>query len=229
MKFIRTFENFTEMDMGHQNMETMCADCQCNMAECECGSPMAYEDDMEEGGESMPSRYERGANGEMSRHEVNLRYDGLDNDDDYDYDEEEEMMGDPMSSGMPSYFEEEDEMMGGEEEDEMMGGEEEEDEMMPSGHRMGHIMSFQEAKKADKMTKKEKELAAKYPPKDKITRGDIITAAKENADKKKGGKKEDKKEDKKEEKESPKKGGLSKAQEKLPEGLRKAIAAKRKK
>jgi hypothetical protein len=38
-----------------------------------------------------------------------------------------------------------------------------------------------------------------------------------------------KKEDKKEEKESPKKGGLSKAQEKLPEGLRKAIAAKRKK
>jgi hypothetical protein len=51
---------------------------------------MAYEDDMEEGGESMPSRYERGANGEMSRHEVNLRYDGLDNDDDYDYDEEEE-------------------------------------------------------------------------------------------------------------------------------------------
>lgn len=33
-------------------------------------------------------------------------------------------------------------------------------------------------------TKKEKELAAKYPPKDKITRGDIITAAKEKAKKK---------------------------------------------
>jgi hypothetical protein len=33
------------------------------------------------------------------------------------------------------------------------------------------------------MTPKEKELAAKYPPEDKITRGDVITAAKE-----KGGK-----------------------------------------
>jgi hypothetical protein len=82
-----------------------------------------------------------------------------------------------------------------------------------------------EAKKADKMTKKEKELAAKYPPKDKITRGDIITAAKENADKKKGGK-EDKKEDKKEEKDSKSpKGKLSKAQEKLPPALKKAIAS----
>jgi hypothetical protein len=208
MKFIRTFENFTEMDMGHQNMEAMCPDCQCNMTECECGSPMAYEDDMEEGGESMPSRYERGANGEMSRHEVNLRYDGLDNDDDYDYDEEEEEMYGPMSSGMPSYFEEEDEMM----------GEEEEDEMMPSGHRMGHIMSFQEAKKA------------KPDFLDLDKDGDKKESMKKAAaDKKKGGKKEDKKEDKKEEKESPKKGGLSKAQEKLPEGLRKAIAAKRKK
>jgi hypothetical protein len=70
MKFIRTFENFTEMDMGHQNMETMCADCQCNMAECECGSPMAYEDDMEDeypneggyemmsGGEGFPSHFD---------------------------------------------------------------------------------------------------------------------------------------------------------------------------
>ena len=183
MKFIRTFENFTEMDMGHQNMEEMCPDCQCKMIECQCGSPMAYDDEME---------------------------------DEYPYEEE---------GGMPSFFgEEEEEMMSGEEEEEEMMGEEEEDEMMGGG-RMGHIMSFQEAKKADKMTKKEKELAAKYPPKDKITRGDIITAAKENADKKKGGKKEDKKEDKKEEKESPKKGGLSKAQEKLPEGLKKAIKA----
>jgi len=33
-------------------------------------------------------------------------------------------------------------------------------------------------------TKKEKELAAKYPPKDKITRGDVITAAKEKSKKK---------------------------------------------
>jgi len=46
-------------------------------------------------------------------------------------------------------------------------------------------------KKADKKeegkkptTKKEKELAAKYPPKDKITRGDVITAAKEKSKKK---------------------------------------------
>jgi hypothetical protein len=33
-------------------------------------------------------------------------------------------------------------------------------------------------------TKKEKELAAKYPPKDKITKGDVITAAKEKSKKK---------------------------------------------
>lgn len=33
-------------------------------------------------------------------------------------------------------------------------------------------------------TKKEKELAAKYPPKDKITKGDFIAAAKEKAKKK---------------------------------------------
>jgi len=174
MKFIRTFENFTEMGMGHEEMEEMCPECHCKMIDCECGSPMGYEDDMEE---------------------------------EWPYEEE---------GGMPTHFGEE-EMMPGEEEEEMMPGEEEEEE----GRRMGHIMSFQEAKKADKMTKKEKELAAKYPPKDKITRGDIITAAKENADKKKGDKKEDKKEDKK----STKKGGLSKAQEKLPEGLKKAIKA----
>jgi hypothetical protein len=184
MKFIRTFENFTEMDMGHQNMEEMCPDCQCKVVECECGSPMAYEDEMEE---EYP--YEGGMSG---------------------------------GEGFPSHFDEEEEdMMDYEEEEDMMG--EEEEDMMPSEHKMGHIMSFHEAKKADKMTKKEKELAAKYPPKDKITRGDIITAAKENADKKKGGKKE-------EEKESTKKGGLSKAQEeKLPEGLKKKIAPKSKK
>jgi hypothetical protein len=183
MKFIRTFENFTEMDMGHESMGEMCPECQCKVTECECGSPMGYEDEME--GE-WP--YEGG----------------------YGEEEEEEMM--PGGEGFPSHFdEEEEEMMSHEEEEEMMPGEE---------MKMGHIMSFQEAKK---MTKKEKELAAKYPPKDKITRGDIITAAKENADKKKGGKKE-------EEKESTKKGGLSKAQEeKLPEGLKKKIAPKSKK
>jgi hypothetical protein len=81
-----------------------------------------------------------------------------------------------------------------------------------------HISSFNQfefnEKKSNKLTKKEKELAAKYPPKDKITRGDIITAAKEKAGKK------DKKDDKKEEKGS---GKLTAAQKKLPEGLRKAI------
>jgi hypothetical protein len=160
MKFIRTFENFTEMDMGHQNMEDMCPDCQCNMTECECGSPMGYEDEME---------------------------------DEYPHEEEE--------GGMPSFF--------GEEEEEMMPEEEEEE-----GRRMGHIMSFQEAKKA------------KPDFLDLDKDGDKKESMKKAAaDKKKGGKKEDKKE----EKESPKKGGLSKAQEKLPEGLRKAIAAKRKK
>ena len=157
MKFIRTFENFTEMDMGHQNMEEMCPDCQCNMTECECGSPMAYEDDME---------------------------------DEY-----------PHEEGMPSFF--------GEEEEEMMPGEEEEEEE----GKMNHIMSFQEAKKA------------KPDFLDLDKDGDKKESMKKAAaDKKKGGK-----EDKKEEKESTKKDGLSKAQEKLPEGLRKAIAAKRKK
>jgi hypothetical protein len=81
-----------------------------------------------------------------------------------------------------------------------------------------HVSSFNQfesnEKKSNKLTKKEKELAAKYPPKDKITRGDIITAAKENAAKK------DKKDDKKEEKGS---GKLTAAQRKLPEALRKAI------
>jgi len=162
MKFIRTFENFTEMDMGHENMEEMCPDCQCKVVECECGSPMAYEDEME---------------------------------DEYPHEEE----------GMPSFFGEEEEMMPGEEEEEEEG-------------KMNHIMSFQEAKKA------------KPDFLDLDKDGDKKESMKKAAaDKKKGGKKEDKKEDKKEEKESPKKGGLSKAQEKLPEGLRKAIAAKRKK
>jgi len=161
MKFIRTFENFTEMDMGHQNMEEMCPDCQCNMTECECGSPMSYEDDMED-----------------------------------EYPKE----------GMPSFFDDE-------EEEEMMPGEEEEEEEMMGGGRMGHIMSFKEAKKA------------KPDFLDLDKDGDKKESMKKAAaDKKKGGK-----EDKKEEKESTKKNGLSKAQEKLPEGLRKAIAAKRKK
>ena len=181
MEFIRTFENFTEMDMGHQNMEAMCPDCQCNMAECECGSPMAYEDDMED---EYPK--ERGY-GKM-------------------------MFGGEEEGGMPSFFgEEEEEMMDEEEEDEMMD-EEEEDEMMGGG-RMGHIMSFQEAKKA------------KPDFLDLDKDGDKKESMKKAAaDKKKGGKKEEE-----EDKKPAKKGGLSKAQEKLPEGLRKAIAAKRKK
>jgi hypothetical protein len=182
MKFIRTFENFTEMDMGHQNMETMCADCQCNMAECECGSPMAYEDDMED---EYPNEMMFG--GEEG--------------------EEEMMFGD----------EDEEDMMNYEEEEDMMG-EEGEEEMMPSGHRMGHIMSFQEAKKA------------KPDFLDLDKDGDKKESMKKAAaDKKKGGKKEEEKEHKEDDKKSTKKSGLSKAQEKLPEGLRKAIAAKRKK
>jgi hypothetical protein len=128
----------------------------------------------------------------MSRHEVNLRYDGLDNDDDYDYDEEEEMMG-------------------GEEEEEMMGGEEEE-KMMPSGHRMGHIMSFHEAKKAK---------PAKPDFLDLDKDGDKKESMKKAAsDKKKGGKKEEEKEHKEDDKKSTKKGGLSKSQmKKLPKPL----------
>jgi hypothetical protein len=173
MKFIRTFENFTEMDMGHQNMEAMCPDCQCNMAECECGSPMAYEDDME---------------------------------DEYPNEGGYEMMS--GGEGFPSHFDEEEEDMMDDEEEEMM--------MMPGEEerKMGHIMSFHEAKKAK---------PAKPDFLDLDKDGDKKESMKKAAsDKKKGGKKE-------EEKESPKKGGLSKAQEKLPEGLRKAIAAKRKK
>lgn len=89
------------------------------------------------------------------------------------------------------------------------------------------IVSFKqfEAKKDSKgktpKTEKEKELAAKYPPKDKITRGDFIAAAIEN---KKTGKKENKS---KEEENSDK--GLTTAQKKLPEALKKAIEAKNKK
>ena len=156
MKFIKKFENFTEMNMGHENMEEMCPECQCTITECECGSPMAYEDEME---------------------------------DEYPYEEEGEM---------PTHF--------GEEEEEMMPEEEEEEEE----RKMGHIMSFQEAKKA------------KPDFLDLDKDGDKKESMKKAAaDKKKGAKKEDKKEDKK----STKKGGLSKAQEKLPEGLKKAIKA----
>ena len=182
MKFIKKFENFTEMDMGHQNMEAMCPDCQCKMTECECGSPMAYEDDMEE---EYP--YERGYK-MMSGEE-----------------EEEEEMYSPMSSRMPSYFEEEEEIMGEEEE-------EEEEEMMPSGHRMGHIMSFQEAKKAK---------PAKPDFLDLDKDGDKKESMKKAAaDKKKGGKKEEEKEHKEDDKKSTKKGGLSKSQMKnLPKEL----------
>jgi hypothetical protein len=65
--------------------------------------------------------------------------------------------------------------------------------------RIATFRQFEAKKNAKKPTTKEKELAAKYPPKDKITKGDFIAAAIEN--KKKGKEdnkdKEDKKEDKK--------------------------------
>lgn len=92
------------------------------------------------------------------------------------------------------------------------------------------VVSFRqfEAKKNTKgktpKNEKEKELAAKYPPKDKITKGDFIAAAIEN---KKGKKGDTKKEEEKEEEKGGK--GLTAAQKKLPEGLRKAIEAKNKK
>jgi hypothetical protein len=105
------------------------------------------------------------------------------------------------------------------------------DENITSSIMVEKIVSFKqfEAKKNTKgktpKTEKEKELAGKYPPKDKITKGDFIAAAIEN---KKGKKEEDKKgEDKKEEEKGGK--GLTAAQKKLPEGLRKAIEAKNKK
>jgi len=95
------------------------------------------------------------------------------------------------------------------------------DDFEESDEENRHVSSFNQfesnEKKSNKLTKKEKELAAKYPPKNKITRGDIITAAIENAGKKD---KKDKKDDKKEEKNS---GKLTAAQRKLPEALRKAI------
>ena len=110
------------------------------------------------------------------------------------------------------------------------------DENITSSIMVEKIVSFKqfEAKKNTKgktpKTEKEKELAGKYPPKDKITKGDFIAAAIEN---KKGKKEEDKKgEDKKgEDKKEEEKGGkgLTAAQKKLPEGLRKAIEAKNKK
>jgi len=61
----------------------------------------------------------------------------------------------------------------------------------------GHFEAKKSKGKTPK-TEKEKELAKKYPPKDKITRGDFIAAAIEN--KKKGGKNEDEKSSKKDEK-----------------------------
>lgn len=78
--------------------------------------------------------------------------------------------------------------------------------------------SFLEKKSEGKNPKneKEKELAKKYPPKDKITKGDFIAAAIEN--KKKGGKKDEK--DSK---------ASDKQKKKLPPALLKAIEAKKKK
>lgn len=92
--------------------------------------------------------------------------------------------------------------------------------------RISTFRQFEAKKNAKKPTTKEKELAAKYPPKDKITKGDFIAAAIENKKKGKEDKQEDKKDNKKEEKGDK---GLTAAQKKLPEGLRKAIEAKNKK
>jgi hypothetical protein len=67
--------------------------------------------------------------------------------------------------------------------------------------RISSFRQFEAKKEAKKpTTKKEKELAAKYPPKDKITKGDFIAAAIENKKKDKEDKKEDKEEDKKDNK-----------------------------
>jgi len=56
-------------------------------------------------------------------------------------------------------------------------------ESKKSGEKEPEYKKTIPAKRSDSMTPKQKELAAKYPPEDKITRGDVITAAKE-----KGGK-----------------------------------------
>lgn len=158
MKFIKKFENFTEME-SHE-MEEMCPECQCKMTGCECGSPMGYE--------------------EM----------------------EEEEMDANMDSEMPLYFEEEEEV----DTYPMAYAEDEEEEMVPPS-KMGHIMSFQEAKKA---------------------KPDFIDLDKDG-DKKESMKKaavdKKKKEEKSDKKEPKKAGKLTKAQEKLPEGLKKAIKA----
>jgi len=98
--------------------------------------------------------------------------------------------------------------------------------------RIATFRQFEAKKNAKKPTTKEKELAAKYPPKDKITKGDFIAAAIENKKKGKEDKQEDKKDkDNKKDNKKEEKGdkGLTAAQKKLPEGLRKAIEAKNKK
>lgn len=98
--------------------------------------------------------------------------------------------------------------------------------------RIATFRQFEAKKNAKKPTTKEKELAAKYPPKDKITKGDFIATAIENKKKGKEDKQEDKKDkDNKKDNKKEEKGdkGLTTAQKKLPEGLRKAIEAKNKK
>ena len=93
------------------------------------------------------------------------------------------------------------------------------------------VVSFRqfEAKKNAKgktpKNEKEKELAAKYPPKDKITKGDFIAAAIEN---KKGKKGDTKKEEEKEDDKGGAKKGLTAGQKKLPEAMQKAILKKQK-
>jgi hypothetical protein len=113
------------------------------------------------------------------------------------------------------YEEEEDRFWG----DEVIGSEND-----PSTPSMGNPVyvekfnSFLEKKSEGKNPKneKEKELAKKYPPENKITKGDFIAAAIEN--KKKGGKKDEK--DSK---------ASDKQKKKLPPALLKAIEAKKKK
>ena len=192
MKFIRTFENFTEMDMGHQNMEDVCSDCQCNTTECECGSQMAYEDDMEdEYGENFHRIFPHEEGGEEEFDDENY----VEGSGDLDY-QWRKLLEDP--------------------------------EFVKKLAEKQKESEGQHVNKFDTFSNEAKKAKPDFLDLDKD--GDKKESMKKAAaDKKKGGKKEDKKEDKKEEKESPKKGGLSKAQEKLPEGLRKAIAAKRKK
>jgi hypothetical protein len=122
----------------------------------------------------------------------------------HEMEEGPEFYGEEEAGEMPEFFEEEEDMMPEEEEEDMMPEEEMEEDKPSFG---GRIMSFQEAKKA---------------------KPDFIDLDKDG-DKKESMKKaaadKKKKEEKSDKKEPKKSGKLSKAQEKLPEGLKKAIKA----